>query len=182
VYAIRDAFGEAIQKKTIFVRGTVKRALQATFLLCLLFTWWVPASFSAEEKDGVVYYGNDDLRRPKRSEPSESVARPGPKVITVDPEIGWRHVESLELAQKVSELVNQCRTACDPKQTYDDVQKMSDADVYRMWKTSSRVHHTLERSSIPVEAKSICLRALVPCKKIYEVELEIRQTRKLTNK
>jgi len=160
----------------------VKRVLQAAILLCLLFTCWVPACLSAEVKDGVVYYGNDDLRTPKRSEPSGPVARTGPKVITVDPEIGWRHLESLELAQKVSELVTQCRTACDPKQTYDDVQKMSDADVHRMWKTSSRVHHTLERSTIPPEAKSICLRALVPCEKIYEVELEIRQTRKLTNK
>jgi len=166
----------------MFARGTVKHTFGIAILLCLLFACRVPACFSAEVKDGVVYYGNDDLQTPKRSEPSDPATRSGPKVITVDPEIGWRHLESLELAQKVTELVNQCRTACDPKRTYDDVQKMSDADVHRMWKTSSRVHHTLERSTIPAEAKSICLRALVPCEKIYEVELEIRQTRKLTNK
>ena len=160
----------------------MKHALQTTTILFLLFFCCAPACFSVEEKDGVVYYGNDDLRMPKRSEPSGPVARTGPKVITVDPETGWRHLESLELAQKVSELVKQCQTACDQKQAYDDVQKMSDADVHRMWKTSSRVHHTLERSSIPHEAKAICLRAIVPCEKIYEVELEIRRTRKLTNR
>ena len=160
----------------------MKQAFGITILFCLLFAWWEPACFSAEEKEGVVYYGNDDLRTPKRSEPSESLARSGPKIITVDLETGWRRLESPDLAQKVDELVRQCQAACDTKQIYDDVQKMSDKEVHRMWETSSKVHRTLEHSSIPAEAKALCFRAIVPCEKIYEVELEIRRTKRLMRK
>jgi hypothetical protein len=160
----------------------MKQIVGIIALFCLLFAWWAPACFSAEEKDGVAYYGNDDLRTPKRSEPSESLTRPGPKIITVDPEIGWRRLESRDLAQKVDELVKQCQAACDPKQAYDDLKKMSDDEVHRMWKTSSKVHHSLEHSSIPGKAKDLCFRAIVPCERIYEVELEIRRTKRLMKK
>ena len=60
--------------------------------------------------------------------------------------------------------------------------RLPGVEIRRMWETSSRVHRTLEHSSIPAEAKSICLRAIVPCERIYEVELEIRRTKRLMKK